>query len=234
MIKPGVALSFLDGLSESFLDLEQLEVIKGLFNRFPLFPVDYISYRDEGVRRLSFAPLGGRGDLRTLIRYLESVFSQIVLARSGRDDCLWGRQQRSFFPDTVLARGLVRGMLGMRFHIGSLLPEELARFASATDEQLHAGCGTFLVAAKMLLGKQRSLLTLAAGAGADSLDGWLSDSAFSDKGLQAVEDLAHRLINSRQKPGSLLSSLAGQGEASAAVVKEAPSCEDASVSSIED
>lgn len=212
-MKPGLVAAFFDHLSEDMISLEQAEIMKGLFNRFPLCPLESSSdQKENSPARLSFHPISSLKDLQQLLLHLEAFFCQLALLRSGADKSLWG-EKKGLSLEQALARGLVRGILGQRFQTEDLNLAEVEQFAAATDEQLHAGSNAFLEAAKQMLKSSKSLLSQEHGEEEDSIRNAMSGDAYSEYGLDQIRRLAKRLIMARREPSSLLWAYASTGSA---------------------
>lgn len=187
MDKRGVLELTLERSLLPVLGFERVEVLKGLFNRFPLLPVA-LEKDDGAAPRVTFKPVARLADLGQLAASVDRTLGLLALAR-------WADQTnetRHESLDRRLTTALAQVLLGDEFRVSPLTRDDLAKLVELPEAAVQALNGDVFSSAE---GYLRS--------GLQNAESWSVSAEISAKDplfgvIDELSDLALRLGSARQ------------------------------------
>lgn len=179
-------------LDKDFLEilgLEHTEVLKALFNRFPLTPEKVI--KEDKKHYIAFKPITSFADFKALIAHCEALSSKLQLASSA---CAQVKPSKTNL-DTHIVKGLLQLSLGKPFISKDPDQQELEQFRRIQPKPLEE----FRSEISTQLLKQESWITHPQGGFVRSK--LVHQSALSIKALEDLADLYKHLLSIHTQTG---------------------------------
>ena len=188
-------------LDQDFLPIlghEHTELLKAVFNRFPLAPTQI--KKGEGHTYIAFEPLSSLAEFKRLISFCEALTSKLQLAK------IASAAQTNTNLDTIIMQGFLQTSLGKPFTSKRPEQSELEQFCQLGPADLKTP-EFFRSEISSLLQKQDSWLAHEQGFVRSKI---ASRSALSLRALEDFEDLYKRLCATQVKSeGSIVELLGG-------------------------
>lgn len=121
------------------IGFERGEMLKGLFNRFPVRP-ERLAIGQDGIERMLYRPIASLAHLRELAATLDGFAGLLHLATLARDE-----KEQLIDLDRTLLTGLGRVLAGGAFKAHPLTDDEVARIVALPHEAAQALASDFLV-----------------------------------------------------------------------------------------
>ncbi len=127
LARPGAVLARLDHDVLPVLGFERTEVLKGLFNRFPVRPVETVF--GDGPKRTVFSPIASRAGLHVFRAAVGGLHGLLHLAKIAGEGVL-----PLVDLDRLLATSMARSLIGESFDYEPLTEDELKRLLELDQE----------------------------------------------------------------------------------------------------
>ncbi|MFK7828110.1 MAG: DUF6178 family protein [Oligoflexales bacterium] len=175
-----------ENLDKNFLPIlgqEHTELLKAIFNRFPLAPVQVKKGKDNNF--IAFKPLSSLAEFKRLISFCESLISKLQLARHAFEN----PTHINTSIDTIILQGFLQTSLGKPFISKTPDQKELEQFHKLEPTQFKTS-EALRSEISSLLQEQDSWLFHRQGFVRNKL---ASHSALSLRAIEDFEDLYHYL-----------------------------------------
>lgn len=130
--KYGQILSLIDQELLPYLGFESAEILKGLFNRFPMAP-----NFGEGKGKITFNPISSLSELAVLRDYVLGLSGLIFVSQSAT-----GAQKEPL--EQVLCTSLIQAMVTEEFTYKAVAQDNIDAFMKLTKQELHQKRDTFV------------------------------------------------------------------------------------------
>ena len=188
-----------EALDRSFLPIlgqEHTEVLKGLFNRFPLAPLQIT--KGQGQTYIAFKPISSLTDFKRLISACEALTSKLQLVSNA---CREEQSTASTSLDTLLMQAFIQTSLGKPFTSQAPNQADVENFYKLTDLKTPKD---FCTEISSFLQNQSSWLSSKQGFVRSKL---ANVSALSIKTLEECEALYKRLCSNQDQSQGNISDL---------------------------